>query len=141
MRFTGDEPFGSIDDSQEFLINYSDYRDNGMGRWAVIDAIDDVFLGWCGIKYSPNLDEYDIGFRFFRKYWGNGLATETAKACLKFGFSDLDISSILGRARFENTASIRVLEKIGMKYSHSFESKGKWVVYTLKREELPFTKL
>lgn len=58
----------------------------------------------------------DLGFRFFQIYWGNGIATEAAKACLDYGFSELQLETIIGRALIENIASIKVLEKIGMKY-------------------------
>ena len=44
-----------------------------------------MFLGWCGLKYSPDPGEYDIGFRLFRDYWNRGYATEAATACPEIG--------------------------------------------------------
>ena len=43
------------------------YEKYDFGRWAVIDKENDAFLGWCGLKFTPELAEYDIGFRFFKK--------------------------------------------------------------------------
>lgn len=116
MKYTGDKPFSSVEDARNFLNNYSDFKKYGMGRWAVIEKESNLILGWCGIKFSPNLNEYDIGYRFFKKYWNNGYATESAKACVEYGFKELNIKEIVGRAIAENTASIRVLRKIGLEF-------------------------
>lgn len=114
IKFTGDKPFQSVEDAEMFLANYTAYQDYGYGRWAVIEKVSGEFLGWCGLKFDGK--QTDIGFRFFENHWGNGYATESAKACLKYGFGELGLSEIIGRAMKENIASIQVLEKIGMKY-------------------------
>ncbi len=124
IRFTGDLPFQSIKQAEEFLHNYSNYKVNGYGRWAVINKSDNEFLGWCGLKYSDKLKETDIGFRFFEKNWNKGFATESAKACLDFGFHQLNIDTIVGRAMKENKYSIKVLEKIGLHYQKDFDFDG-----------------
>src|SRR5690606_7313539 len=87
--------------------------------WAVINKETGEFLGWCGLKLDGN--ETDIGFRFFEKFWNKGYATESAKACLDYGFNDLRLNEIIGRAMKENTASIKVLEKIGLKYEKEMD--------------------
>ncbi len=116
VRYTGDEPFSSIEEARTFLQNYDHYRKYGFGRWAVIRKSDGEFLGWCGLKYTPEPDEYDIGFRFFRRYWNMGYATEAAKACLELGFSKFGMRQIVGHVMLGNRASARVLEKIGLRY-------------------------
>jgi len=115
VRYTGDPPFESVDHAQEFLKGYSHYEQYNMGRWAVRSKSDHAFLGWCGLKTHDN-GEVDLGFRLHRKYWNQGYATEAAIGCLRYGFDRLNIPYIIGRAMHENTASIRVLEKIGMTY-------------------------
>ncbi|MEX1384553.1 GNAT family N-acetyltransferase, partial [Lutibacter sp.] len=77
LKYTGDKPFKNLQGAKKFLKNYNHYKKYGCGRWAVIDKNNDVFLGWCGIKFTQSLNEYDIGFRFFKKYWGKGFATES----------------------------------------------------------------
>lgn len=134
LKFTGDEPFKNIEDAENFLSNYDQHKKYGVGRLAVIEKITDKFIGWCGLKYSPEDDEYDIGFRFFQDYWNKGFATETALKCVQYRFSDLNIENIVGRAMKENTASIKVLEKIGMKFKKTFDFDGKeGVIYELIR--------
>lgn len=92
------------------------------GRWAVhvkpgADPMAEGFIGWCGLKTRPALNEIDLGYRFMKKAWGRGYATEAAAACLGYGFKNLGIRRILGRALPENKASLKVLEKCGMNYA------------------------
>ena len=116
IKYTGDSAFKSVEEAKIFLENYNHYQLYGFGRWAVIDKKSEEFLGWCGLKFSEELNEVDLGFRFFRKYWNKGFATESSLACLKFGFSELNLDKIVGRAMLANQASIKVLEKIGMQF-------------------------
>ena len=91
------------------------YRNN-LGRWAIHKKDNDEFIGWCGLKYRPELDEIDLGYRLIQKAWGSGYATEAAKQSLHYGFEKLKLPLITGRAHIENRASIKVLEKIGMNF-------------------------
>jgi ribosomal-protein-alanine N-acetyltransferase len=116
MRYTGDVAFTSIDEAHRFLANYDQYRKYGLGRWCVLEKNTEKIIGWCGLKYSPEVDEYDIGFRFFRDQWNKGYATESAKACIKLGFEEKNLPMIVGRAMKLNVASIRVLVKSGLTY-------------------------
>jgi len=121
IKYTGDESFKNIEKARHFLENYNHYDKYQFGRWAVIHKNNNEFLGWCGLKYTPELDEVDIGFRFFKKFWNNGYATESAEACINYGFEKYKLAKIVGRAMKENTGSIRVLEKIGLEYSKNFK--------------------
>jgi len=91
------------------------YKDN-LGRWAIITKHNNEFVGWCGLKYRPELDEIDLGYRLMQKFWGKGYATEAAESTLNYGFTNLNLALITGRAHIENLASIKVLEKIGMRF-------------------------
>lgn len=136
LKYTGDQPFENIQTSKDFLINYDQYKKYGVGRLAVIEKATLKFIGWCGLKYNPDKDEYDIGFRFFRDYWNKGFATETAKRCLDFGFNELGVPRIVGRAMKENNASIKVLEKIEMTFKENFDFEGQaGVIYERRNNE------
>lgn len=121
IRYTGNAAFKDTEEAFLFLENYLDYKQNGYGRWAVIEKSNDEFLGWCGLKYDKVLDETDIGFRFFEAHWNKGYATESAKACIAYGFQELHLQTIIGRAMTENVASIKVLEKIGLTFDKEFD--------------------
>ncbi len=134
LKYTGDQPFENIQASIDFLTKYDQYEKYGVGRLAVIDKATLKFIGWCGLKYSQGKNEYDIGFRFFKNYWNKGFATETAKKCLEYGFDELKIDIIVGRAMKENIGSIKVLEKIGMKFKENFDFEGQsGVIYELTK--------
>ncbi|MGY8846628.1 MAG: GNAT family N-acetyltransferase [Bacteroidia bacterium] len=133
MKYTGEKLFDNIEKSKEFLENYDHYEKYGFGRWAVINKENDEFLGWCGLKFTEKLNEYDIGFRFFKKYWNKGYATESAKSCINYGINKLKMTEILGRAMKDNIASIKVLEKIGLQYKKNFDFEGSiGVIYKTK---------
>lgn len=136
IKYTGDPPFESIEAARTFLENYNHYTKYGFGRWAVVDKTTDEYLGWCGLKYSADLDEYDIGFRFFKRHWNKGYATEAAQACLKLGFEDFNMQTIVGRAMKQNIGSVRVLQKLGMTYTGTFDfDKHQGELYSLTLKE------
>ena len=134
IKYTGNTAFKSIEEAKLFLENYNDYKVNGYGRWAVINKDSNEFIGWCGLKYGELENETDIGFRFFEEKWNKGYATESATACLKYGFEVLKSNRIIGRAMKENTTSIKVLEKIGLVYETDciFENKEA-VIYKIEK--------
>lgn len=117
-RYTGD-PVRDIAHGLEVLekVILPQYALYNHGRWAVHTRSDIAFIGWCGLKTRPERDyEIDLGYRFFKTAWGKGYATEAAFACIKYGFENLGLQRIVGRAMPDNLASIRVLEKCGMQY-------------------------
>lgn len=117
LKYTGDEPFASINEAKIFIKNYDHYQKFGMGRWTVIEKDTNSPIGWCGLK-NHNNEFIDLGFRFLEDYWNKGFATESAKACIDFGFNQLNLDEIVGRTMPQNFGSKRVLEKIGMQFSH-----------------------
>ena len=94
------------------------------GRWAVHLRSNAEFIGWCGLKYLSETNEVDLGYRFRKKFWGQGYATEAASACIEYGFKRLNLHRIVGRAVPENLGSIRVLEKCGLEYLHEEVMRG-----------------
>ncbi|HEY6503523.1 MAG TPA: GNAT family N-acetyltransferase [Chitinophagaceae bacterium] len=86
------------------------------GRWAVHIKQGLEFIGWCGLKFRPEMKETDLGYRFKQSSWGKGYATEAAFASINYGFQKLNLTRIVGRAEPGNIGSWRVLEKCGMKY-------------------------
>lgn len=128
IKYTGNSAFKSTEEARAFLENYPDYKLNGYGRWAVINKETNTFIGWCGLKFGETENETDIGFRFFEKEWNKGYATESAMACINYGFEKLHLKRIIGRAMKANTGSIKVLEKIGLKYKQNAELDGQEAV-------------
>src|SRR5574339_323194 len=96
---------------QGILPQYALYNH---GRWAVLLKPAHVFTGWCGLKFRPERNEIDLGYRFKKEFWGKGYATEAATACIRYGFEKLQLKRIVGRAEPANIASCKVLENCEM---------------------------
>ena len=117
IRYTLD-PLKDIDHARQVLaeVILPQYDLYNHGRWAVHTRTGIEFIGWCGLKARPERNEIDLGYRFFKTTWGRGFATEAAKACIQYGFEKLNLDRIIGRAMPQNIASLKVLEKCGMKF-------------------------
>jgi len=99
--------------------------------FAVVLKAEDRLIGGCGIHISNPDDQGGwIGYCFNCHFWGEGYATETARALLSFGFDRLKLHRIFATCDPKNIASARVLEKIGMqREGHLREHKwirGRW---------------
>lgn len=116
MRFTGEPMQESPSVARSAIEAYPDFETVGYGRWACILRESNALIGFCGLKFLTDLEEVDIGYRFFPEYWGQGIATEAAAACLEFGFTTIGLSRVIGLVIPENLASIRVLEKLGFEF-------------------------
>ena len=134
IKYTGNTAFKNVEEARDFLEKYRDYQLNGYGRWSVIHKASNQFLGWCGLKFDEMENETDIGFRFFEEEWGKGYATEAAHACIQYGFNNLKLKRIIGRAMKANKASIIVLEKIGLVYERDIDFDGEEaVIYKIEK--------
>jgi RimJ/RimL family protein N-acetyltransferase len=115
MRWTGEPLLKSLEEAKDALARYPDFDTVGYGRWGCVLKEEQKVIGFCGLKYLADLDAVDVGYRFLPEYWGRGLATEACLASLEFGFDVLKLDRIIGLVLPENAASIRVLEKVGMR--------------------------
>lgn len=96
------------------------YADNGFGLWLVELKTDKAPIGICGIIKRENLENPDIGFAFLPEFTGKGFAYEIANATLAFAINILKLPVILGITIPTNKASIKLLEKIGLKFNKTF---------------------
>ncbi|MBK9730893.1 MAG: GNAT family N-acetyltransferase [Chitinophagaceae bacterium] len=132
VKYVGDGAFASVNAAKNFLLNYDQYKKYGVGRWAVILKASNEFTGWCGLKFQQDLSEtgeVDLGYRFSRKFWGQGIGSEAAKACVDYGFHQLHYKRIIGRVMAGNIASVKVLEHCGMHFVREMkfdEHPGLW---------------
>lgn len=116
IRYTGDPPFESEAEALAILARLERQQERDrMSRLVVIDRATGEKLGWCGLKWMEEEQEVDLGYRFHRRYWSKGYATESSIACLEYGFGELKLDRIVARAMAENVASVRVLEKLGFR--------------------------
>jgi ribosomal-protein-alanine N-acetyltransferase len=121
-KFTPDEPWIEIEDATNFLrfvqslYNEEDIIEGFRYFFAVVEKCSNQVIGYCGLG-GPEFDRTltEVFYSIDHPYWGKGYATETTTALLHYGFEQLDLNKIVGFAEKENLASLRVLEKSGLK--------------------------
>ena len=143
-KYLGNNPIKTKEEAKNAIqFIREQYKERGIGRFAVIEKKSGEFIGWSGFKLNKGKKEalngfdnfIDIGYRFIPKYWKKGYALEAAIACLDFGFKTLKYDIIYGAADLENIGSNKILQKIGLKFVNEFEYesvKVNW--YQLKKE-------
>ena len=129
LRFVPDKRLLDVEQARQILVDHpiADYRKYGFGRGACILKSTGEQIGFAGLKYLEEFSEVDVAFRLMRTHWGLGLATEAALASVRFGFADLGLNRIIGLAMPENIASLRVLEKTGLRLSGTARYWGRQV--------------
>lgn len=131
------------------IINFirQQYKDNGIGRWAIIDKKTNNFIGWTGLKLVTELTNnhqnyYELGYRLIKRYWGQGIATETALASLEFAFDKLKTDEVYAIADCKNDGSNKILQKVGLQFIETFDHNGiKHNWYKINRTEFEKQKL
>ena len=109
---------------------------HGFGPWAVIHKPDNQFIGHPGLRYWPGSSDVEVLYAVARRYWGKGLATEGARASLRYGFEHLKLERVMAVALVDNDASRRGLEKIRLRYEKTFQFHGLAVAgYSLSRTD------
>ena len=126
--YLGNNPKKSLDGSIKDVHHIQkQYRENGIGRLAVVLQETDEMIGWSFFKLenteliNGRINFYDIGYRLKEKHWGKGYGFESAKASLDYGFNELGFEKICGFVHVDNAGSKRIFEKLGMQFINSFE--------------------
>ncbi len=111
-------PWADPGDHRQFVLNrIRTQYPRGLGYWSVRLHGDSAFLGWILlIPYDAFAGEVEIGWRFTRATWGHGYAPEAAQAVLEHAFAERGLDEVVADIHPANIASIRVAEKIGMRY-------------------------
>ena len=141
--YVGKKPVKHIDESRFQIENIQkQYKDFGIGRWAVILKETGEFIGWSGIKFITNeinnhQNFYEIGYRFIEKHWGKGYATEAGNAFMDYAFNTMKVDAVYAYADAGNENSRKILEKLGLHYVNSFEYENELEVwYEMKNPNL-----
>jgi hypothetical protein len=99
----------------------------GFGLWAVIEKRSSSVIGFCGLSRFSDVGgqpETEIGYRLARAFWGRGYATEAAAAVRDYGFGTLNLSRMISIIDPRNAASLRVAEKVGLRFEKEVMFRG-----------------
>lgn len=118
LRFIGDRGVRSLEAARGYIARgpLASYERHGFGLYLVVLQTTGDALGICGLLQRDFLDAPDIGFAFLPRFWSQGYAFEAASAVLAYGRNALGIGRILAITAPDNTASIRLLEKLGLRF-------------------------
>ena len=106
---------------EKILPSYDKF---GFGFYAVEKKDDGEPVGICGLIKRDSLDDVDVGFSFRRSFWGRGYATEAATAVMEFGKREYGLSRVVALVAGNNSSSIGVLKKLGLRFEKTIELPG-----------------
>lgn len=114
----GDRKIRTIAEAEMYLLNgpIASYRDNGFGMYAVREKSTGVTLGMCGLVKRAALENVDIGYGFLPAGRGQGYAFEAASRVVELALKELEIRRLVAIVSPNNTASITLLEALGLVY-------------------------
>jgi len=123
LRFIGDKNVHNLDDARRYLREgpLDMYQRYGFGMYRVEERESGKPAGMCGLIKRDSLPDADVGYAFLPEFRGKGYAYEAASAVLAYGNRALGLRRILAITTPSNDASIRVLEKAGMKLERLLE--------------------
>jgi RimJ/RimL family protein N-acetyltransferase len=126
LQFIGDRNIKTEADAQKYLLNgpLKSYELNGYGLSMVELKEDKIPVGMCGIIKRDTLDHPDIGFAFLPAFTGKGYAVEIAAATIQYAKEILELHPILAITVPDNHASIKLLERIGLRFVKAFYMPG-----------------
>jgi RimJ/RimL family protein N-acetyltransferase len=118
LRFIGDRGIRALENARAYILAKlaPSYAKFGYGLYLVELKGGQTPVGICGFVRRDALEHPDIGFAFLREHWSRGLALEAARATLNHGLGALGMTTVLGVTLPANQASIRLLEKLGLRY-------------------------
>lgn len=96
----------------------------GLGMWAVTLRGLPLLIGFCGFRHIDDGPEVELLYGFYPEFWGKGLAAEAALAALEYGFENRLFERIWGRTDAPNRSSVKVLERLGMRFEHETSVNG-----------------
>jgi ribosomal-protein-alanine N-acetyltransferase len=91
------------------------FSEEGLGLFGVRLRGSEELVGFCGFIRLEGMEEPELGYELLPQVWGRGLATEAALACIGYAFEVAGLERVIAGADAPNAASLRVMEKLGMK--------------------------
>jgi RimJ/RimL family protein N-acetyltransferase len=128
--YLGKKPVQTMDEIHAAIQSVRvQYERFGVGRCVVIEKTTNAVIGWAGIKHvdfevNGHINYYDLGYRFIKRCWGKGYASEAAKASLQFAWDVLVASEVNAYVDMNNIASRNVLTKTGLQLMNTFDYEG-----------------
>lgn len=126
LRFIGDRGVRTLDDARAYILKgpVAMYDRHGFGLYVTELKAEGVPIGICGLVKRDFLDDVDVGFALLPRFWGQGYAYEAAAAVMEYGKSALGLKRIVAITAQDNHSSIKLLEKLGLRFERLIPSPG-----------------
>ena len=117
LHFIGDRQVRTVEEAAAYIseVFAASYRTFGFGLYWV-GLKDGTPVGLCGLVKREALPDVDVGFAFLERHWGRGYAVEAGRAVLAHAYDGLGLRRVVGITAPDNTASMAVLRKLGLKH-------------------------
>lgn len=114
----GDRGVRTLEDARSYILRVpvASYKKNGFGLYLVVLKETGASIGMCGLIKRETLEDVDIGYAFLPEYWSKGYAVEAAMAVKEYARDGIGLKRLVAITDPVNQASIRVLEKIGLRF-------------------------
>ncbi|WDF47675.1 GNAT family N-acetyltransferase [Chryseobacterium sp. KACC 21268] len=118
LKNIGDRNVHNLEDAQKYVRekNLPQIERLGFGNAVVILKSNNEKIGTVGLYDREGIDGVDIGFAFLEEYEGKGYAYEAAKKIMDVGINEFDIKKVSAITLPENFSSIKLIEKLGLKF-------------------------
>ena len=147
LRYWDSPPWSNRLRAERFITTCRQIAEAGTGTRLAVDRVSDAaFIGWCSLtRWNPDYRSASMGYCFDDAAWGQGYATEAARALLEWAFDTLDLNRVQAETDTRNAASARVLEKLGFVREGTLredcvvngEVSDSWVYGLIRREWQP----
>ena len=118
IRFVADRGLRTGEDAARYIAEkfQPSYVQHGFGFYIAELKSTGVAIGICGLAKRETLDDVDLGYSVLERFWGNGFAVEAAAGMLDYARRVLGLRRVVGVTAPDNASSIKVLEKIGLRF-------------------------
>jgi ribosomal-protein-alanine N-acetyltransferase len=130
MRWFGSEPLADIQQATKLIETFAGWRQlpNPGVRWGIQRKTDHRFLGSCGLfKWNRQWKSCVIGYELAPFAQGKGFMTEALSAALEWGFEHMELNRVEAQVHSENSASIRLLARLGFVQEGCMREAGFWL--------------
>lgn len=118
LKYIGTRGIADLEAARKYIADMMmpSYEKNGFGLYMMARKEDGALMGMCGLIDRDSLEDVDIGFAILPEYEGKGYTREASEATMEYARNPLGLKKIVGITVPYNTGSIKVMEKIGMKF-------------------------
>ena len=126
LRNIGDKGVRDVNGACRYIVTgpVASYRQFGFGLYLVELKETSLAIGICGLLKRESMLDIEIGFAFLERYWAKGYAFEAASAVMEYGRTALRLKRVVATTAPENYGSIRILEKLGLRFEKMIHLPG-----------------